>query len=237
MWILYTLIESAALVFTTYVGELGRPQRMALWEDYKVVGELFGLRPSEMPATLDDLDEYGHEMLTGGQLFVSDWARRRVKQIVLDPPVPTGARPLLETINFITIALLPDEIRRQYGFSPLLPGVARKALVHTRCARRPARSRAAAAGQRAPGAVGAAGAARRRCLTATRLGSVAPMTRVAVVGHTEWVDFVRIDRQPDRGGLAEGERLFAHAGGGAIVAAAVLRQLGAEVDLYNRALV
>ena len=50
---------------------------------------------------------------------------------MLDPPVPTGARPLLETFNFITIALLPDEIRRQYGFSPLVPGVARKALVHS----------------------------------------------------------------------------------------------------------
>jgi ribokinase len=59
------------------------------------------------------------------------------------------------------------------------------------------------------------------------------MTRVAVVGHTEWVDFVRVARQPERGGLAEGERLFTHAGGGAVVAAAVLAGLGADVDLYT----
>ena len=32
-------------------------------------------------------------------------------------------------MNFITVALLPDEIRRQYGFSPLPPAVVRKALV------------------------------------------------------------------------------------------------------------
>jgi ribokinase len=59
------------------------------------------------------------------------------------------------------------------------------------------------------------------------------MTRVAVVGHTEWVDFVRVAHQPPRGGLAEGERLFEHAGGGAVVAAAVLARLGAEVDFYT----
>ena len=39
------------------------------------------------------------------------------------------ARPLLETANFITIALLPDRIRREYGFSPLPPASVRKALV------------------------------------------------------------------------------------------------------------
>jgi len=130
MWILYTLIDSATLLYTVYVDGLTRLQRMALWEDYKVVGELFGLRPAEMPDTLDDLDDYGREMLEGDRLCVGDWARRRARQIVLEPPIPARSRPLLETVNFITIALLPDEIRRQYGFSALVPAAARKALVH-----------------------------------------------------------------------------------------------------------
>jgi uncharacterized protein (DUF2236 family) len=39
------------------------------------------------------------------------------------------ARPLLETANFITIALLPDRLREQYGFAPLPPAAVRKALV------------------------------------------------------------------------------------------------------------
>ena len=38
-------------------------------------------------------------------------------------------RPLLESANFITIALLPDRIREQYGFSALPPVFVRKALV------------------------------------------------------------------------------------------------------------
>jgi hypothetical protein len=32
-------------------------------------------------------------------------------------------------VNFVTIALLPDAIRRQYGFSPVPPVLVRKALV------------------------------------------------------------------------------------------------------------
>jgi uncharacterized protein (DUF2236 family) len=129
MWILYTLVDSAAVVYRTYVGRLSTADHAALWEDYKVVGRLFGLRRGQMPATLADLSDYGAAMLTGGKLFVGDWARRRAREIVLEPPVRTLARPLVETVNFITIALLPDEIRSQYGFFPLPPAAVRKALV------------------------------------------------------------------------------------------------------------
>jgi ribokinase len=58
------------------------------------------------------------------------------------------------------------------------------------------------------------------------------VTRVAVVGHVEWVEFVRVPRYPARGGLEEGEREFEGAGGGAVVAAAVLAELGAGVDFF-----
>jgi uncharacterized protein (DUF2236 family) len=129
MWILYSLVDSASLFYSVYVGRLSVLQRRALWEDYKVVGELFGLRVEEMPDTLDDLRDYGREMIGGDRLCVGDWARRRAREIVLEPPVPAQLRPVLETVNFVTIALLPDEIRRQYGFSPLMPPLARKALV------------------------------------------------------------------------------------------------------------
>jgi uncharacterized protein (DUF2236 family) len=129
MWILYTLIDSATVVYRTYVGRLSADERAALWEDYKVVGRLFGLRRGQMPDTYDELVRYGREMLSGDALHVGDWARRRAREIVLEPPVPPLARPLVETVNFITIALLPDEIRAQYGFLPLPPAIVRKALV------------------------------------------------------------------------------------------------------------
>jgi uncharacterized protein (DUF2236 family) len=129
MWVLFTLVDSGLVVYQLYVEKLSDEEQAGYWEDYKVVGKLFGLRKSDMPDTLADLREYKREMLEGDVLHVSDWARRRARSIVLEPPIPWAARPLLETVNFITVSLLPDRIRREYGFSPLPPQAVRRALV------------------------------------------------------------------------------------------------------------
>lgn len=129
LWVLFTLVDSGITVYRKYVGAMSRAEEAAYWEDYKVIGELFGLGRADMPDTLADLDDYRREMLEGDTLLVADWARGRAREIVLDPPVPWVARPLLETVNFITIALLPDRIRAEYGFAPLPPPVVRKLLV------------------------------------------------------------------------------------------------------------
>jgi uncharacterized protein (DUF2236 family) len=129
MWVLFTLVDSGLVVYRKYVASLSRREEAAYWEDYKVIGRLFGLRDTDMPETIDDLDAYRSEMLGGDRLFVTGWARRQARRIVLEPPVPWQARPLLETVNFVTIALLPDSIRDQYGFSALPPAFVRKALV------------------------------------------------------------------------------------------------------------
>jgi uncharacterized protein (DUF2236 family) len=129
MWVLFTLVDSGLMVYRIYVGSLSREDEAAYWEDYRLVGRLFGLRLRDMPRTLDDLDDYRRSMLEGDRLYVTDWARERARAIVLDPPVPWAAQPLLETVNFITIALLPDRIRSEYGFAPVPPVFLRKALV------------------------------------------------------------------------------------------------------------
>jgi uncharacterized protein (DUF2236 family) len=129
LWVLFTLVDSALVVYRKYVGPLSRGEEAAYWEDYKLVGRLFGLRARDMPATLEELDAYRRRMLEGDELLVTDWARERARQIVLSPPVPWTVRPLLETANFVTVALLPDRIREQYGFSALPPVAMRRALV------------------------------------------------------------------------------------------------------------
>lgn len=129
LWVLFTLVDSSLVVYQKYVRSLSREEEAAYWEDYKVIGRLFGLRDRDLPPTIDDLDAYRRQMLEGDRLYVTDWARRQAKRIVFSPPIPWKARPLLETVNFVTIALLPDEIRRQYEFSPLPPAIVRKALV------------------------------------------------------------------------------------------------------------
>ncbi|HEY5316561.1 MAG TPA: oxygenase MpaB family protein, partial [Solirubrobacteraceae bacterium] len=85
LWVLFTLVDSALVVYRKYVGAVSREEEAAYWEDYKVVGRLFGLSDRDLPATIDDLDAYRRGMLEGDRLYVTDWARRQAKRIVLDP--------------------------------------------------------------------------------------------------------------------------------------------------------
>ena len=129
LWVLFTMVDSSLVVYRAYIGDLSREDESDLWQDYRIVGRLFGLSANDMPRTLAGLDDYRRSMLEGDTLHVTDWARERARAIVLEPPVPLAARPLLETANFVTIALLPDRVREQYGFSALPPVFVRKALV------------------------------------------------------------------------------------------------------------
>jgi uncharacterized protein (DUF2236 family) len=121
LWILATLADSAWVVYGRYVRTLKRSERDSYWQDMRVIGTLFGLRDVDMPQTSDELEEYIAEMINGDVLHVSEQARELGIEIVLNPPVPLLARPLLELANFITVGLLPGKIRRQYrlGWDPM----------------------------------------------------------------------------------------------------------------------
>src|SRR5215469_1535023 len=58
------------------------------------------------------------------------------------------------------------------------------------------------------------------------------MTRVAVVGHVEWVEFLPVPRFPRDGEVVGAESSFLRAGGGGGVAAVMLAELGADVDFF-----
>lgn len=58
------------------------------------------------------------------------------------------------------------------------------------------------------------------------------MTRVAVVGHVEWVEFITVEQLPRAGEVLHARESFARAAGGGGVAAVVLAELGAEVDFF-----
>jgi uncharacterized protein (DUF2236 family) len=117
LWILAALAESAMLVYPRYVRSLTRDELNSLWQDYRVVGRRFGLRERDMPRDIDAFDAYMAGMYASGELFVTPAARELAIDVVLHPPVPLAARPLVELVNQITVGWLPADLRRQYGFS------------------------------------------------------------------------------------------------------------------------
>jgi uncharacterized protein (DUF2236 family) len=116
LWILATLVDSGLTVYERYVRALSRDERDAYWRDYRVFGRLFGLRERDMPPTIEAFEDYVRTVVHR-DLAVTEEARRLAIQIVMRPPVSLHLRPLVELTNFVTVGLLPREIRRQYGFS------------------------------------------------------------------------------------------------------------------------
>jgi uncharacterized protein (DUF2236 family) len=112
LWVLASLADSGLVVYERYVRGLRASERQAYWDDYRRMGRLFGLEAAEMP---DALEDYVEDMLRGPDLCVTAEARELAIRIVLHPPVPLLARPLLEVANFVTVGLLPARLRREYG--------------------------------------------------------------------------------------------------------------------------
>jgi uncharacterized protein (DUF2236 family) len=134
LWILATLVDSGLTVYQRYVRGLTRDERNAYWRDYRVFGRYFGLAEREMPETIEGFDAYVRGVVHR-DLEVTPEARELAVQIVMRPPVPLHLRPLLEAANFVTVGLLPPNIRRQYGFGwDPLRGLALRS--HTEYARR-----------------------------------------------------------------------------------------------------
>lgn len=114
LWILASLVDSALVVHDRFVRPLRPEERDAFWRDYRVVGELFGLRQDDMPQTIAGFDAYVAETLASDRTQVLEDARLAGTRIVLHPPVPLPLRPVLRVVNEITASLLPPKVRKGF---------------------------------------------------------------------------------------------------------------------------
>jgi ribokinase len=57
--------------------------------------------------------------------------------------------------------------------------------------------------------------------------------RVAVIGHVEWVEFVRVERVPAPGDIVTAQEMWEEAGGGGAVSAAQLLKLAGECIFFT----
>jgi len=139
LWILATLADGAATTYRQWVGSLSGEELDRLWADYRIVGMFFGLRPADMPRDWGEFADYWDGMLAGGELFVGEQARALAIDIVMHPPLPAAARPLVELVNQVTIGSLPPEIRALYGFAwdPVRAAALRASRAYVKHALRP----------------------------------------------------------------------------------------------------
>ena len=114
LWVHATLVDSALQSYEMFVGRLSEADREAYWRESWTVGRLLGIPPPKFPRTYAEFSAYVDEMIAS-RLAVSAGARR-LAAAVLRPPVGRAPAPVFWPHEVLTIGLLPERLREQYGF-------------------------------------------------------------------------------------------------------------------------
>ena len=115
-WVHATLLDSMMLVYQRLVGPLTPEERDRYCAESAVMEALLDIPPGLLPRNTADLDAYMGDMLTGDRIAVTG-SSRALAGAVLFPPGWRLLWPAFRPMQLITIGLLPDEIRRAYGFA------------------------------------------------------------------------------------------------------------------------
>ena len=114
LWVLAGIADSAQAAYERLVRRLTPAEREGLWQDYLLVGELFGLAREHAPPDYAAYRAYLDERLASEDLVVTADAFEVARRVAFDMPVPGSQRPALTLINFLIVGLLPDRVRRLY---------------------------------------------------------------------------------------------------------------------------
>lgn len=113
LWVLNTITDSTLLAYELFVAKLSTDDRERYYKDSLMAAELFGIPAGIVPQTYDEFRGYMDRMLNSDVIQVgsdaSDIAR------ALFAPSPSGL--LLLAGSSVGIALLPERLRREFGFS------------------------------------------------------------------------------------------------------------------------
>lgn len=112
LWVLNTITDSTLLAYELLVAKLSPDEREEYYKESLVATQLFGIPSGIVPQTYDDFRDYMDRMLASDVIQVSDQARQ-IRQ-ALFAKTPSGM--LLFAGSAPGIALLPQRLRREFGF-------------------------------------------------------------------------------------------------------------------------
>src|SRR3954453_5024643 len=114
LWILACLADSALAMHHWFVGSLSREQLERFWDEYLLVGELFGLDREHAPSDYRAFRGWFQRRFASGELFVTDEAREIGRHVAFELPLPARRRAALPAINLAVAGTLPPAVRAMY---------------------------------------------------------------------------------------------------------------------------
>jgi uncharacterized protein (DUF2236 family) len=116
LWVHATLLESIPLIYERVVQPLTEAERDAYCAEAASIAIDLGARDRDVPRTWRDLQLYLDRMYASGSIAVSAQARALASS-VLTPPFAPLVAPAAWMNRLVTIGLLPQGVRREYGFA------------------------------------------------------------------------------------------------------------------------
>ena len=114
-WVHATLVESMLLTYERLVAPLTSHERDQFCAEAAETGGLLGIPDESLPKRFVDLEQYLQTMYAGGEIAVAGDARA-LAGALLSPPLGPAAAPLFRVTRLVTVGLLPERIRQEYGF-------------------------------------------------------------------------------------------------------------------------
>ena len=116
LWVHATLLESIPLVYELVVQPLTSDERDAYCAEAAAIAIDLGARAHEVPRTQADNAAYMARMYRSGAIVASAQARE-LCTLVVSPPFGRLVAPAAWANRLITVGLLPDDLRRQFGLA------------------------------------------------------------------------------------------------------------------------
>jgi uncharacterized protein (DUF2236 family) len=117
LWVHSTLVDTALLMYRTYVGPLSTDDMEGFWQDHRKLIAFIGVPERDIPATYDDFRAYWRTMIDSNVICVTPEAMELARATVMRPPLPAVLRPAWEAVNFVSAGFLPAKLREGYGFT------------------------------------------------------------------------------------------------------------------------
>jgi uncharacterized protein (DUF2236 family) len=113
LWVHATLIDTALRVYGRFVAPLSAAEEQAYHAEASPIAERLGVPPSILPATIVELRAWMANMIDDGRVEVTPAAQQIARTVLY--PAPWLPAVAWETAHLVSIATLPDALRRQYG--------------------------------------------------------------------------------------------------------------------------
>jgi uncharacterized protein (DUF2236 family) len=115
LWTMAVMADSAEVFYELFVRGLSAAEKEALWGEWVLFAELFGMPRDAAPPTYADFREWYAARLRSDEMFLTDEARFTGHAVMFQIPTPLSRRPAMQVHNLVMLGSLPPRVRELYG--------------------------------------------------------------------------------------------------------------------------